>query len=36
MDKVSTLDQALDAVKAGMTLMIGGFLAVETPEGYSV
>lgn len=32
MDKVSTLNQALDAVKAGMTIMIGGFLAVGTPE----
>lgn len=32
MDKVRTINQALDAVKAGMTLMIGGFLAVGTPE----
>ncbi|MDT8903158.1 3-oxoacid CoA-transferase subunit A [Anaeroselena agilis] len=32
MDKVRTLDKALDAVEAGMTVMIGGFLAVGTPE----
>ncbi len=32
MDKVKTLNQALDAVKDGMTVMIGGFLAVGTPE----
>ena len=32
MDKVISRDQALDAVKNGMTLMIGGFLAVGTPE----
>ncbi len=31
MDKVSTIDKALDAVEGGMTVMIGGFLAVGTP-----
>lgn len=33
MDKVCTRDQATEAVKAGITLMIGGFLAEGTPEG---
>lgn len=32
MDKVRTVNEALGAVRAGMTLMIGGFLAVGTPE----
>ncbi len=32
MDKVRTIDAALDAVGTGMTLMIGGFLGVGTPE----
>lgn len=32
MEKVATLEQALEAVKPDMTLMIGGFLAVGTPE----
>jgi acetate CoA/acetoacetate CoA-transferase alpha subunit len=32
MGKIGTPDQALAAVKAGMTVMIGGFLAVGTPE----
>ncbi|MDR7866556.1 MAG: CoA transferase subunit A [Sporomusaceae bacterium] len=32
MDKVRAISQALAAVKAGMTVMIGGFLAVGTPE----
>jgi acetate CoA/acetoacetate CoA-transferase alpha subunit len=30
--KVTTIEQALETVKDGKTLMIGGFLAVGTPE----
>ena len=32
MAKVTTIDQALEAVQDGMTIMIGGFLGVGTPE----
>lgn len=32
MFKVTTIDQALETVQDGMTVMIGGFLAVGTPE----
>lgn len=32
MGKNAAIDQALGVVKAGMTVMIGGFLAVGTPE----
>ena len=32
MAKVCTIDQALEVIKDEMTLMIGGFLAVGTPE----
>lgn len=32
MDKASTVNEALGKVKTGMTLMVGGFLAVGTPE----
>lgn len=32
MCKVTTIDQALETVQDGMTVMIGGFLAVGTPE----
>lgn len=32
MCKVTTIDQALATVQDGMTVMIGGFLAVGTPE----
>jgi acetate CoA/acetoacetate CoA-transferase alpha subunit len=32
MNKVITANKAIDAVESGMTLMIGGFLAVGTPE----
>ena len=32
MNKVITVNEAIDTIKAGMTLMIGGFLAVGTPE----
>lgn len=32
MGKIAAIDQALGVVKAGMTVMIGGFLAVGTPE----
>ncbi|MDF2501795.1 MAG: 3-oxoacid CoA-transferase, subunit [Anaerosporomusa subterranea] len=32
MAKIVTLEQALDSIKNSMTLMIGGFLAVGTPE----
>lgn len=32
MSKVTTIAQALENVQDGMTLMIGGFLAVGTPE----
>ncbi len=30
--KLRTLDQALEGLTDGMTLMIGGFLAVGSPE----
>jgi len=32
MNKVTTITQALESVQDGMTVMIGGFLAVGTPE----
>lgn len=32
MNKVTTIAQALESVRDGMTVMIGGFLAVGTPE----
>ena len=32
MNKVATITQALESVQDGMTVMIGGFLAVGTPE----
>ncbi len=32
MNKVTTIAQALESVKDGMTVMIGGFLGVGTPE----
>ncbi len=32
MNKVTTIAQALESVQDGMTVMIGGFLAVGTPE----
>ena len=32
MKKIVTVEEALAHVKDGMTLMIGGFLAVGTPE----
>ncbi len=32
MNKVTTIAQALESVKDGMTIMIGGFLGVGTPE----
>ena len=32
MNKIVSLDFAMDHVKDGMTLMIGGFLGVGTPE----
>jgi len=32
MVKMTTIDQALEAVREGMTVMVGGFLAVGTPE----
>ena len=32
MKKISTLQEAMDQLKDGMTLMIGGFLGIGTPE----
>ena len=32
MEKVTTIEQAMEAVQEGMTIMIGGFLGVGTPE----
>ena len=32
MKKISTLKEAMDQLKDGMTLMIGGFLGIGTPE----
>lgn len=32
MNKIKTLDQALDNIKDGMTIAVGGFLGVGTPE----
>lgn len=34
MSKVTTLEKALTEIQNGMTLMIGGFLAVGTPEAF--
>lgn len=34
MNKVADIDQALDKVKDGMTVMFGGFMAVGTPESF--
>lgn len=32
MSKLTSLDQAMDLIKDGMTLMVGGFMTVGTPE----
>ena len=32
MNKVITLNQAMDYIQDGMTVMIGGFMGVGTPE----
>ncbi len=32
MNKIKSIDQAIDLIKPGMTVMIGGFLGVGTPE----
>lgn len=32
MDKIKTIDQAMEHVKDGMTIMIGGFMGIGTPE----
>ena len=32
MNKVATIDQAMEHVTGGMTIMIGGFMSVGTPE----
>lgn len=34
MDKIRTLDEAMDYIKDGMTIMIGGFMAAGTPEAF--
>lgn len=34
MSKITTIEQAMQKIEDGMTLMIGGFLAVGTPEGF--
>lgn len=34
MSKIITIEQAMQKIEDGMTLMIGGFLAVGTPEGF--
>lgn len=34
MDKVKTIDQAMEYIKDGMTVMIGGFLGTGTPETF--
>ncbi|WP_255547796.1 acetate CoA-transferase subunit alpha [Crassaminicella indica] len=34
MKKVVTLDEAMNHIKDGMTIMIGGFMAVGTPEKF--
>lgn len=33
MNKLITMEQAIDKIKDGMTVMIGGFMGVGTPEG---
>ncbi|MDF2839303.1 MAG: atoD [Clostridia bacterium] len=32
MNKIKTIDQALDSIKDGMTIAVGGFLGVGSPE----
>ncbi|WP_186429318.1 CoA transferase subunit A [Clostridium sp. BSD9I1] len=32
MNKIATIDQVMDKIKDGMTIMVGGFLGVGTPE----
>lgn len=32
MDKMKTIDQAMEHIKDGMTIMIGGFMGIGTPE----
>ncbi len=34
MNKIVTIDEAISHIKDGMTIMIGGFLAVGTPESF--
>lgn len=34
MNKIVTIDEAISHIKDGMTIMIGGFLAVGTPENF--
>jgi len=34
MSKVSTLEKAMDLIKDGMTIMVGGFAGVGTPEAF--
>ncbi|WZL73607.1 acetate CoA-transferase subunit alpha [Clostridiaceae bacterium 35-E11] len=34
MEKIRTIDEAMDLIKDGMTIMIGGFMAAGTPEAF--